>query len=349
MKILIVKTSSLGDIIHTFGAVDYLKNRFPHAQIDWVVELPFAELVKAHPHIDRVMAIESKKWRRSPFKQGHYQQVRAFRKQLREIHYDLLFDLQGNLKSGLITSFSRAKEKIGFGWRSLPEWPNGLFTTSKINPPEGKNIREDYLALIQRFFRDEAPYTVRPFSLKLDPIQLQKLETLMPTGELPTLVCPSSAWPNKCLEEKTLVKVLRRLKQDPYWFVWGSPAEREIALRLSSFFPGSSVLERLSLPLLQHVMGRCKLVVAMDSLPLHLCGTTTTPSLSFFGPSSALKYRPLGDRHRAIQGDCPYGITFEKRCPKLRTCATGSCLKVAENVEGRAEAAVGACLKLNSG
>jgi heptosyltransferase-1 len=65
----------------------------------------------------------------------------------------------------------------------------------------------------------------------------------------------------------------------------------------------------------------------MDSATLHLCGTTSTPSFSLFGPSSASIYKPLGEHHVAFQGSCPYGRTFVKRCPILRTCKTGACMK----------------------
>lgn len=335
MKILIVKTSSLGDIIQTFPALDYLRSRFPEAQIDWVVENAFSELVRAHPQVNRVLSIESRKWRKNPFKKESRLQRHAFLDLLRSVDYDLLFDFQGNLKSGLVVYKAVAAKKVGFGWRSVSEWPNALFTSYKINPASGKNVRDEYLSLVKGFFKDDSAYAYTPIPLKLEPLQQQKLVSLFSENPKPTLVCPSSAWPNKCLSEKMLIKILRTLDRGPYWFIWGSPQERESALQLSSYFSGSAVLERLSLPLLQHVMGRCQLVVAMDSLPLHLCGTTKTPSLSFFGPSSALKYAPIGEQHQAVQGECPYGELFDRRCPKLRTCATGLCLK-ADAIERRA-------------
>lgn len=327
MKILIIKTSSLGDIIQTFPVIDYLKSRFPEGEIDWVVEKPFAELVKAHPQVTRALTIESKKWRKNLLKKETRQQIRGFRQKLRENRYDLLFDLQGNLKSGFVVCLARARKKIGFGWKTVAEWPNVFFTQRRINPPEGKNIREDYLAIIQGYFHDQIPYISRPISLNLEPLQQQKLIELFSHTQCPTLVCPFSAWPNKSLSEEALIKLLRQLNRGPYWFIWGSPQERESALRLSSYFSESTVLERLSLPLLQHVMAKSQLVISMDSLPLHLCGSTQTPSISFFGPSSAEKFRPLGEHHQSIQGECPYGVRFEKRCPKLRTCPTGACLK----------------------
>jgi heptosyltransferase-1 len=68
-------------------------------------------------------------------------------------------------------------------------------------------------------------------------------------------------------------------------------------------------------------------VIAMDSAALHLCGTTLTPSFSVFGPSAASIYKPLGSQHTHVQGFCPYKQEFIQRCPLLRTCKTGACIK----------------------
>jgi heptosyltransferase-1 len=340
MKILIIKTSSLGDIIQSFPALDYLRRKFPEAEIDWVVENPFLELVRANPQVSQVIPIETKKWRKNFFYHENRHQLFRFGKELRKKRYDLLFDLQGNLKSSAIVFFAHAKKKIGFGLNTVHEWPNVFFTSKRVNPPRGKNIREDYLGVVKGYFKDISAHEIYPITLKLEPLQEQKLASLFANVQnKPTLVCPSSAWPNKCLSEEMLIQLLKKIRRNPYWFIWGNQKEREGALKLSACFSDSMVLERLSLPLLQHVMARCQLVVAMDSLPLHLCGTTHTPSLSFFGPSSAEKFAPLGHHHLALQGNCPYGEKFEKTCPKLRTCPTGLCLKMPDGFSGWAEAA----------
>ena len=97
-KFLIVKTSSLGDIVHTYPVVSYLREKFPDAQIDWIVEKPFSKLVSAHPHIHRTIEVQTKKWRRSLFSKETLQEFRAFKHKLST--YDLILDLQGNMKSG---------------------------------------------------------------------------------------------------------------------------------------------------------------------------------------------------------------------------------------------------------
>lgn len=318
MKILMIKTSALGDLIHVFQAVGYLRENYPEAQIDWVVEARFAALIQAHPHVDRVFTINSKKWRKNPWRS------RKELRLMRETYYDVAFDLQGNIKSSVVLMQTRAKKKVGFGWKTVAEWPNALFTNQKLNPPAGKNIREDYLSIVQQFFGDTKPYSFQPVTLRLRADEYEQVEKVLSDA---TLVCCGSAWENKQLSNEQLLALLKQLDHETYLFAWGNEKERITSLELASHFPTSVVLERCSLPVLQHVMARCQLVIAMDSLPLHLAATTKTPTLSFFGPSSAKKYGPPGAAHRVIQGQCPYGISFEKRCPRLRSCPTGECIK----------------------
>ncbi len=96
---------------------------------------------------------------------------------------------------------------------------------------------------------------------------------------------------------------------------------------LASSLKSAEVLPLLSLSLLQNWMRSMDLVIAMDSLPLHLAAEANVPTFSVFGPSFAAKYSPMGSKHVSIQGVCPYGQVFAKRCSILRTCKTGACMK----------------------
>jgi heptosyltransferase-1 len=145
------------------------------------------------------------------------------------------------------------------------------------------------------------------------------------------MVCPGSNWPNKQLSQETLRSFLHCFAEKleaHFIFLWGHKEEKELAERLALSFPRKgTVLNKVTLPTLQNLMSKVDLVIAMDSLPLHLAATTATPSYSIFGASSAHKYKPIGLHHEAFQGSCPYGQTFTKRCDKLRTCKTGACIK----------------------
>lgn len=333
-KILIVKTSALGDIVHAYPVVDYLHHKFPDVRIDWVVEAPNAELVQAHPYVHRAIPIATKAWRKALFKNETFKAVAAMRRQLREQHYDVVFDLQGNLKSGLIVSQAKSPCKVGFGIKSVPEWSNILFTNKRYNPDRQNNIRYDYLSMVTAFFGDSMPTESGQIALKISQEQQAQIDRVLANplfkNKPKVLVCSGSAWPNKQLTTETLAAFLGKVQKKlgcAFLFVWGSSAEHEAAKQLQNHFQDASVVvDRMKLSMLQNLMGECDLVVAMDSLPLHLAGSTKTPTFSVFGASSADKYKPIGPNHLAYQGACPYGRTFVKRCPILRTCPTGACI-----------------------
>lgn len=338
-KILLIKTSSLGDIVHIYPVVDFLRKKFPAAQIDWVVEAPFADIVKSHPAINRVITPSTKSWRKSLFNNATINSIRHFRNELRREHYDAIFDLQGNIKSGLILSQARSTCKIGFGKKTVPEWPNLLFTNHRINPSKKNNIRQDYLSIVATYFNELPVGTsllgTKNVCLKITPEEetlIYNIGKAHTDLNVPTvMVCPGSAWRNKQLTNETLkgfLLLLRDYLKCHFLFIWGTDEEKKSVDQLHlDFVSGSLVVDKMNLPMLQNLMARSALVIAVDSLPLHLAGTTSTPTFSVFGASSAMKYKPPGESHFALQGECPYGRTFEKRCPVLRTCPTGACIR----------------------
>jgi heptosyltransferase I len=147
-------------------------------------------------------------------------------------------------------------------------------------------------------------------------------------------VAVGSNWPNKMCNTSSLLYVLRMIRErfSPHFiFLAGTSGElNEVGSLAREFSSSSHVLFRQDLPLLQRLMGEADAVIAVDSLVLHLAATTKTPTFSFFGPSSAQKYAPRGPQHAFFQTHCPSSITFDRRCPSLRTCPTGLCLKEAD-------------------
>lgn len=333
MKILIIKSSSLGDIIQSFPALNYLRRLFPECEIDWVVEEHLAAVVQAHPLIRRAIAIPLQKIKRRCFSMHAWKDFFASMRDLRKETYRWVFDLQGNCKSALLTFLSRGDLKIGFDLFSVREWPNVLATKARFFVPKEMNIRLQYLSLMQQFFRspdidfeqafqgvefcidDDEKALLLPYSLKRHTI----------------MVCPGSKWVNKQLPLDTWVDFLNRIGQTletNFLLVWGSLEEKEYCEAIQKRCPKSHVLEmQLKIPAWQYLMNRMDLLIAVDSSALHLCGTTKTASFSIFGPTSALVFRPPGKHHFALQGECPYGKVFLKQCPMLRTCPTGACIR----------------------
>ncbi len=334
-SILIVKTSAIGDVIQTFPILDYLRQKFPEAQIDWVAEQGIVPLLQAHPQVSNVININTKVWRKSLFSSETRMAFRAFNETLRKSTYDVLFDLQGNTKSALVTACAKAKVKVGFGWNSVREKSNLLVTNRQINVPSDVNVRLKYLSLVQGYFNDISPFAAQATRLKLSheeqQRQIQLCEDPLLARRPRMMVCFGSKWANKRLDTDTLTAFLQRVAGDcdpSFLFIFGDEEEKKIADSLTQLFEGRSLsVGQLSLPLWQALMWEMDGVIAVDSAALHLCGTTQTPSLSVFGPSMASSYKPVEKRHVFVQGSCPYGRTFSSRCPILRTCATGACIR----------------------
>ncbi len=328
MKFLIVKTSSIGDIIQTFPVVEYLKAQSPDCTIDWVVEEEYASLVKAHPGISEVHVVATRRWKKS----FNLAELTQAIKLLKKTAYDVVFDLQGNTKSALWTFFAKAPIKVGFGRASVPEKPNLLVTNVKVNVAPDLPIQERYLSVVQHYFKDERRFEFKGVQLRLTSDEEKALKTYQNIEGRKIMVAFSSKWENKRLSFETLLALLKQ-ETGRYFFVCGTVEEKQVADTLAAHFPESTVVMGLSFPLWQRVMGEMDLVISADSAALALCGTTSTPSFSFFGPTKASVYKPMGSHHTHFQGSCPYDVEFAARCPRLRSCKTGACLKSVKGAE----------------
>lgn len=333
LKILIVRTSSIGDVVQTLPVIDYLRARFPHAIIDWVVEKSIAPLLAAHP-IDKVIPIESKKWR------SLSTQLSSLRV-LRSRQYDLVFDLQGNIKSGIVTLLARAKSKVGFGWDSVRERPNVLATHYRFNFPHNLNVREKYLQLVQTYLE---AHPIQVVATEVDPSvavssltdqELSRLSKLIDSSQMKQpfvlMIAIGSRWKNKMIHEALLIELLRSIPQIEkvgFFIVFSNEEEERIGQSIKKALDDQGeVVGHLSLPLWQALMKEMDGVIAVDSAALHLAGAVGTPVFSFFGPTRAEVFAPFGSQNKVYQGVCPYGVVFDKQCPQLRTCESGACLK----------------------
>ncbi|MBS0625025.1 MAG: hypothetical protein JSS32_03135 [Verrucomicrobia bacterium] len=312
-----------------------MRQKFPNAAIDWAVEESLVSLVASHPHVRTAIPLDLKGMKKGWKSLSAWKSLYRSFSHLRQKCYDVLFDLQGNCKSALVTSAARAKTKVGFGYRSVREKPNIFSTDVRFEIPRQMNIRLQHLLLVQKFFRDEEPAEVQGVRFKMSEPERQKVDGILKHPALQTplkvMVCPGSKWANKQVSSETLTQFLLRIEKElnaSFLLVWGAESEKayceEVHAKLAQ---KSCIVDRLSITTWQNLMSEVGLLIAVDSSALHLCGTTQTPSFSVFGPTSPDIFRPIGPRHFSLQGRCPYGRTFDKTCPVLRSCPTGACIR----------------------
>ncbi|MBJ7449369.1 MAG: glycosyltransferase family 9 protein [Parachlamydiales bacterium] len=304
MKVLIVKTSSLGDIIQTLDVLDYLKERYPLVDVDWVVEKRCASILQNNPLVDRLIIYDR-----------HGDQS-AFKKELKSTYYDHLFDLQGNCKSARITWMARSTYKVGFAFKDAPEWPNCLVTNRRYSIGGNTSRCQDYLQIVQQHFYDTDHFSSKHKS-NTDSNQVIYL-------------CPFSKWPSKEMNIQTtqrLMEMIHEYDQSTFKILWGNAQEQTIAHQMVDL-PYVEPLDRVyEFEDLLKLFNQSRCVIAVDSLPLHIANRATCKILALFGPSSKVKYGPEGDGRLSIQGHCPYGVTFKTRCPRLRTCVDYPCMQ----------------------
>lgn len=319
MRILIVKTSSYGDIIQTFFVLEYLFKKYPEAKIDWLVGERAKDLVSSHPLVKKVISFTN------IFNS-------SFIKKLREKKYDIIFDLQGNMKSGILTFLSRGKKKVGFDIFSCAELGNIFFTNKRYKIDKKKNIRLQYLDLVKKFFKDFEENILEDRSLKISLKDKIFLDKILNQKGKKIFVSLHSKWKNKRLKDTVLEKFLEKISKKYnvfYFFTYFNEKEKKISEKFfRKFSKNSCLLDKISLAKVQYLINNVDLVISYDSCLLHFC--TKTSSFSIFGPSKKDVYKPIGEHHIGVFGNCPFGKKFSKRCSSLRNCKDNKCMDFSE-------------------
>jgi heptosyltransferase I len=328
MRVLIVKMSALGDIIHALPVLDYLHRVAPGIEIDWVVEEPFREVLEGNPLIDRLHAARTKAWRKAPLAKETRREISALKEALRERAYDLVFDIQGNLKSGLVTWLSGVEQRIGFAKEELQESVNLLFTTRQVPlRPQDRHITDQYLRLVSvPFGRD-----YREMRLSSD-IHTGAAEDAEASALIATLADGlvflfhfGTTWQTKYWSEQGWIglgkSLLSRYRESTILLSWGNDVERRAVTTLAAAIgPGARVIDRYSLKGLVALLKKVDLVVGGDTGPVHLAAAVGTPTVSFYRASDGKRSGPRGKGHVVVQSPLHCARCFRTACDKDAEC-----------------------------
>ena len=329
MKVLIVKTSALGDIIHALPVLDYLHRAMPGVEIDWVVEEPFKEVLEGHPHIARLHTVRTKIWRKHPFASETRRELSALKKEMRERAYDLVLDIQGNLKSGFVSWLSHCDDRVGFARDSVRESINLLFTTRQIPlRRDDFHVTERYLRLASvpfgKDYRKWNDLSGGIFTSASDNAPAEALMSTLGNGLVFLFHCGTS-WQTKMWKEEGWIDLGQRLlathPESSLLFSWGSDSEREMVLRISrAIGAGARLLQRYSLKELVGLLKKVDLVIAGDTGPLHMAAAVGTPTVSFYRATDGKLNGPRGSNHVIVQSPLPCTKCLLKACDREDEC-----------------------------
>lgn len=304
-RILVIRLSSIGDIVHTLPAVAALAESLPEAEIAWAVERRYAELLEGNPHVPRVVPLDTLGWRKRWTSAGTPREIAGELGELRGFRADLAIDFQGLIKSAVLARLSGAPRRVGFGGQWLRESLARAFYTESVEARGRCHVVEENLALVERVGARPVARQHWRFPLPVsDEAAGRVKERLARLGiERFLVINPGGGWMSKRWAPERYAELIGELEHQARYtpLVTGSPAEeptiREILeraqARRAQYYP-STVSEYIAL------IRRASLFVGGDTGPLHLAVAVGTPIVAIYGPTNPARNGPFAPGDIAI-------------------------------------------------
>ena len=295
MRILIIKPSSLGDVVHALPTVNRIRHRFPDARISWLVNDSLASLLRNCPIIDELIPFERRRFG-SPLQLPNFA---GFLATLRNKRFDLVVDLQGLFRSGLMAWATRAPRRVGL---SNAREGARFFYNEIVETPHAHAI-DRYLLVAKYLGCDTGPIE---FPLGIDYL----VGAASPPRSL-IAVNPSARWKTKLWGDDKFAELVRRLPHERM-VLTGSVAEHE---QIEKIAQGCRNLAgQTDLFELAELYRRCAVVITNDSGPMHVAAAVGTPVIAIFGPTDPALTGPYGNQHIVLRAGIPCSPCLKSRC-----------------------------------
>jgi len=295
-RILVIRLSSIGDIVHALPAVAALGESLPEAEIGWAVERRFSELLAGNPFVSRVLPIDTLGWCARWWSAASPEDVVGGLAALRRFRPDAAIDFQGLVKSAALGWLSRAPRRIGFAGRWRRERPAGMLYTQRVEAPGREHVVEENLALAERLGARPVARERWQFPLPGDREAESEIERRLDElrAESFIVINPGGGWTSKRWPPRQYAALARALAEDHTVLVTGSPGEapwiREIVDSAAGghavYFP-STLLEFIAL------VRRARMLVGGDTGPLHIAAAAGTPVVAIYGPTNPRRNGPF--------------------------------------------------------
>ena len=277
MRLLIVKTSSMGDVVHALPAVTDLLQARPGSTVEWLVEAPFAAIPRLHPGVSRVLPLAWRKWRRKLGEQATWQAIAALRRDLRREPYDLVLDLQGLFKS-VMWGLQARGPLAGYDAASAREPGAAWFYRRTAAVPRQLQAVERNRRLAAAHLGYPMPATPPAFGLVAP---ARPTDVALPARY--ALLIPNASRPEKFWPEDDWAAVGGRLRSAGLVPVvlWGSPAEQAMASRIAAGCDGQ-VPPFLTVAQMAAVLAHAEQIVGLDTGFTHLGAAFGRPTLGIY-------------------------------------------------------------------
>ena len=304
MKVLIVKTSSLGDVIHTLPALTDAATAIPGIRFDWVVEENFAEIPAWHPAVDKVIPVAIRRWRKSLLQTWKNGEWKKFKQTINASQYDAIIDAQGLIKSALLTR--KAKGPVfGLDKNSARE----PFASRFYDKPQPVCWDQHAVERVRQLFAKSLNYEL-PKDAGHFHLDKSRFDTGLIKNTPYVVLIHGTTWPTKHWPENYWCELAAKVNKTGFHVVlpWGNDKEKARANAIAKSASNATVLPKLSLAGVAGIITAARAVIAVDTGLGHLAAALETPAVSLYGPTSPKKVGAYGTSqvHLTLD-DCPDG------------------------------------------
>lgn len=322
MRILIIKLSSIGDVVHTLPSLNALREQFPNSQIDWLVEEEASDILVNHPMINKLWISKRKRWLGNPLNGGGIKGIYLLITKIREMRYDLVIDFQGLFKSGIAAFLSGGKIRLGYDKTREFSY---YFLNDRLPPfnPDSHAV-DRYLSIVKNLgWKGEG---VR-FAIPVAHDDKERIKNLLKDRGLTDLkrtilVSPKARWNTKLWGKDKFARLcdelIERLNRNVV--VLGGKTDKEYIREILSLMKNKAIdlSGQTSLRELAYLIGLSTLMVCVDSGPMHIANAVNTKVIALFGPSSPQRTGPYGNGHTIIKRELSCSPCFSRDCKDIR-------------------------------
>ena len=319
MRVLIIRTSALGDVVHCLPVLTALRRHLPEARIGWVVEEAMAPVLAGHPDLDELLVVRLRSWRKRPLSRATRAELGSFLGGLRGFAPDVVLDLMGNHKAGVLAALTLADRRIGPARRHRREPSSAIWINEPVEP-RGTHAVDRALSLLAPLGIvkvPEEPAGPADFGgeklFREEPAEAMALLARLPAAF--ALLHPGAGWANKRYPPARWGEVARRLlaAEGLPTLVAAGPGEEALATEVEAAAGGAArAVPAADLPTLAALTRRARLFLGGDSGPAHLAHALGTPALMVMGPTDPARHGPYGAPENAVWRLLPCSFCYRR-------------------------------------
>lgn len=324
MRVLVIKTSSLGDVIHTLPALSDAAKAIPEVSFDWLVEEAFQIIPGWHAKVKNVIPVPFRRWRNTWIKAAFRGEIKRFLQDLRSRQYDAVIDAQGLLKSALLAKICRGP-RLGFDWRSAKESLASMFYQKTAEASWSLHAVQRNRMLFAQSLGYSCPTSTANYGL-------DAARFVQQSPRNPYLVfLHGTTWPTKHWPESHWM-ALAELVSDAGWdirLLWGNATELARAERIAAVVDQKNqknkknqkdgqamVMPKLGLAEIADLLANAKGVVSVDTGLGHLAAALSVPTVSVYASTDPLRTGLVGDRQLHLSVAFPCAPCFSRNCQR---------------------------------